>query len=86
MNNNLVHIEMFSRPDCHLCDKARSALEKTRSKYPFNLRIINIEGNRKLELEYGNDLPVILINGNSAFKHRVDSQLLEEKLRNLWSK
>ena len=86
MLDSAVRIEMFSRPGCHLCDEARDVIEQARSHYPFKFRIINIENERKLEAAYGTEIPVVRINGNKAFKYRVDSQELERKLRRLWNR
>ena len=86
MSDSAVRIEMFSKPGCHLCDEAREVIEQARSHYPFEFRIINIENERKLEAVYGSEIPVVRINGNRAFKYRVDSQELERKLRRLWNR
>ena len=86
MSDSAVRIEMFSRPGCHLCDEARDVIEQARSHFPFEFRIINIENERKLEAAYGAEIPVVRINGNKAFKYRVDSQELERKLRRLWNR
>ncbi len=86
MSDRAVRIEMFSRPGCHLCDDARDVIEQARSHYPFDFRIINIENDRELEAAYGTEIPVVRINGNRAFKYRVDSHQLERKLRRLWNR
>lgn len=79
-----VHIEIYSRPQCHLCDDAKEVIERVRTRYGFTLRVINIEEDPQLEAAYGTQIPVIFINGSKAFKYRVDEAELEKKVKKLW--
>lgn len=79
-----IQIDIYSRPRCHLCDDAKEVIERVRRRYPFSVRIINIEDNPALEKAYGTEIPVIFINGNKAFKYRVDEAELEKKVKRLW--
>ena len=38
-----IHVDIYSRPGCHLCDDAKDVVERVRERHPFVLRIINIE-------------------------------------------
>lgn len=80
-----IQIKMYSRPDCHLCDKAHLVIEQARSQHIFNFQVVNIEGDSELEAAYGKEIPVICINGDRAFKHEVDPSELKRKLERLWS-
>ena len=84
MSDTIIQIDIYSRPDCHLCDEAKDTIERVRRRYPFLLRLINIEEDPALEAAYGAEIPVIFINGNKAFKHRVDESDLERKVKRLW--
>ncbi len=81
-----IRVEIYSRPGCHLCDEARTVLERVRRRHDFALREINIETNPELERLYGTEIPVIMINGNKAYKYRVDEADFEKKVRRLWNK
>jgi len=81
-----INIVIYSRPGCHLCDDAKAVIEKVRSRYSFILKQINIESDPALEQAYGTEIPVITINGNKAFKYRVDEQEFERKVKRLWNK
>ncbi|MBL7959813.1 glutaredoxin family protein [bacterium] len=78
--SNKIVIEIFSKPECHLCDEAKDALKKAK-KY-FNLEIIeiNIEENQEYFEKYRYDIPVIRINGRKAFKHKLDAAQLKMRL------
>ncbi|MBI4473227.1 MAG: glutaredoxin family protein [Acidobacteria bacterium] len=80
----IVQVEIYSRPACHLCDEAKEVIERVRRRIPFSLRVINIEEDQELESKYGTEIPVVLINGNKAFKYRVDEAELEKKVKRLW--
>jgi len=84
--SNPIHVDIYSRPGCHLCDDAKQIIERVRRKYPFQLRTIDIESDPELETAYGTDIPVVTINGNRAFKYRVNEKEFERKVERLWKK
>jgi len=84
MPDALVQIDIYSRPGCHLCDEAKEVVERVRLRFPFLLRVINIETDPELEKSYGEQIPVVFINGNKAFKYHVDEAELEKKVKKLW--
>ena len=81
-----IRIEIYSRPGCHLCDEAKAVIEPFASRYPIELFIINIDNDAALRASYGTEIPVIMINGKEAFRHRVDARALERKLRESWNR
>ena len=80
-----LRIEIYSRPGCHLCDEARAVIEGYRDRYSIELRSIDVERSADLESRYGSDIPVVFLNGEEAFRHRVDGNELERKLKALWN-
>jgi glutaredoxin len=81
-----IRIEIYSRPGCHLCDEAKAVIEPYREKFPMELRTINVDRSAELERRYGMDIPVVFINGEETFRHRVSANELERKLKALWNK
>jgi glutaredoxin len=79
-----IQIDIYSRPGCHLCDEAKDVIDRVRERHAFEVRIINIEEDPELESAYGTEIPVVFINGNKAFKYRVDEGELEKKVKRLW--
>jgi len=63
---------IYSRPGCHLCDEAKAAIQNSGCTDRFTLEEINIESDPELLRKYKYDIPVILIDGVEAFRHRVD--------------
>ena len=76
---------MFSRPGCHLCDEARAVISRVQTRYAFDFKVVNIAGDSELEARYGDEIPVIRINGNKAFKYRVDPVDFERKVERIWN-
>ena len=76
-------VTIFSRPGCHLCEVAKEAILKAGCEGEFVLEEVNIDNDPALRDRYGNDIPVIFINGVKVFKHRVDSREFRRRLRRL---
>ena len=66
------HVEVYSRPGCHLCDEAKDAILKAGCSDQFTLEEVNIESDEELLRKYKYDIPVIMIDGVETFIHRVD--------------
>lgn len=84
MPANPIQIDIYSRPGCHLCDEAKAVIERVQNRFSFDLHVINIETDPALEKQYGEEIPVVFINGNKAFKYHVDEAELEKKVKRLW--
>lgn len=74
-------VELFSKPDCHLCDDVKALLRSLQSVHPFTLREINIAEQTELLAQYGEEIPVVFINGRKAFKYRVEPRKFVRRLR-----
>ena len=67
-----MHVVLYSRPGCHLCDEARAVLEAERARTPFDLEELDIETDDALVKEYGIRIPVVTIDGVERFEIAVD--------------
>ncbi|MEE8289940.1 MAG: glutaredoxin family protein [Candidatus Tectomicrobia bacterium] len=74
-------VEILSKPDCHLCEEAKLLLREVQSVYPFTLREIDIRDNTALLTQFGEEIPVVFINGRKAFKYRIDAKQCLQRLR-----
>ncbi len=68
--NNLITI--YSRHGCHLCEGAEETLNKLKSELKFSIKVIYIDGDSSLEKLYGNEVPVIHIDGEHHDFYKVD--------------
>jgi glutaredoxin len=67
-----IHVIIYSRPGCHLCDEAKAAIMSAGCSDRFTLEEVNIESDDELLRKYKYDIPVIAIDGVETFMHRVD--------------
>ena len=73
-------VTVYSRHGCHLCENAVNTLEGMREELAFEIEIIYIDGNPELEKLYGNEVPVIHINGEHHDFYRVDPERFRSSL------
>ena len=74
-------ITIYSKPDCHLCELAKEAIERCRQTVDFAVEIVDISQNPELLERYRDDIPVILLDGNEIARHFVRERKLLELLR-----
>jgi uncharacterized membrane protein len=55
----MITVTLYSRKDCHLCDQAIEDLNALQEQVPHKLVIVDIDGNRDLNLAYGMEIPVL---------------------------
>ena len=65
-------VTMYSRRNCHLCEVAKDVVESARNEAEFEFEVVFIDGEAGLEKEYGEEVPVTLINGKRHDYFRVD--------------
>jgi glutaredoxin len=75
-----MRVEIYSKPDCSLCDEAKRLLLALQRQIPFELLERNIEDDIQLFERYRYDIPVVFIDGQKAFKHRLDPDRARERL------
>ena len=73
-------VTVYSRHGCHLCENAVKTLEGMREALAFEIEIIYIDGNPELEKLYGNEVPVIHINGEHHDFYKVDPERFRTSL------
>ncbi|HET7150399.1 MAG TPA: glutaredoxin family protein [Candidatus Acidoferrum sp.] len=79
-------VTLYSRPGCHLCEEAKSAIVPLLHEFGATLREVNIDEDVALKELYGWDIPVILIGRHKAAKHRVDVAQFRRQLEEASSK
>jgi glutaredoxin len=73
-------VTLYTRIGCHLCDVAKGVLDEVHRESPFTLTTIDVDTDPELVLRYGEEVPVVLVNGRKAFKFRVDPIALRDRL------
>ena len=68
-----VEVLLYTRENCHLCDEAKAAIRTAVSSgnLAVQIREIDVDSDPALRERFGEDVPVIFVDGAEAFRHRV---------------
>lgn len=66
-----LEVTLYTRPDCHLCEEAKSQLAPLLREFGATLREVNIDADPVLRERYTNDVPVLFLGSRKVAKHRV---------------
>ena len=85
MNAKLV---LYSRADCCLCEEMKDVIRQIAAKIPLHLEEIDVESSVQLQEQFGDEVPVLFIDGRKAFKYKVTAKELEKRVghRALWTR
>ncbi|WAP52385.1 glutaredoxin family protein [Arthrobacter sp. ATA002] len=72
---------LLTRPGCHLCERARAVLERIRSDLGTPWREQSIEGDADLTSRFGEEIPVLLIDGIQRDFWQLDEARIRRLLR-----
>jgi glutaredoxin len=81
-----LEVTLYTRPGCHLCEDAKEVMNPLLKEYGVSLKEVNIDEDRELTERYGLDIPVVLVGGRKAAKHRVDPRQFRRQLEEARSK
>lgn len=73
-------VEIYSKPDCSLCEVALATLEAVRRRVPFELVKRDVRQDAVLAERWRYDIPVVCIDGEVAFLGRVPEEAFEHRL------
>jgi glutaredoxin len=76
-----LHVELYTRQGCHLCETALSHLRAAQSRYDFELSEIDVDTRPELIAAYGDQVPVVALNGKVRFRGVINPLLLDRLLR-----
>jgi glutaredoxin len=73
-------VTLYTRVGCHLCNVAKAVLEDVRRELFFELTIVDVDSDPELTERYGDDVPVVTVDRQEAFKLRVNAEALRAHL------
>lgn len=77
----MTALTLYSRTGCHLCDEMKAVVSRVAETVPLTLQEIDISVDPALETRYGWDIPVLMVEGKIAAKHRIAEGELRRILR-----
>ena len=82
----MTKVVIYSKPECHLCDEAKAAMQAAGCEGEYTLEEVNIESDPDLRRLYRYDIPVVTLDGVEAFRHRVSPEEFRDALQKLRGK
>jgi hypothetical protein len=76
----MIRLTLYGRVDCCLCHEMRDVVERIGREVAVELEEIDVDGDPALVAAYGEEVPVLLVNGRKAFKYRVTPEALRARL------
>ena len=77
-------VRLYARPDCHLCDEARAALERLRADgLQFEIEEIDIDSDDRLLRRFLERIPVVEVKGEIVSELGLDADGLKARLGTL---
>ena len=74
-------VTVYHAPDCTLCARALEVVERVARELDAELEAVDISGSADLESRYRELIPVVAIDGETAFTYFVDPEALRSRLR-----
>jgi glutaredoxin len=71
---------LYTRRGCHLCEDARQRLREAQQAYGFALEVKDVDEDPDLAARYGEQVPVVTVNGKERFRGGVNPVLLSRLL------
>jgi thioredoxin-related protein len=71
---------VYTKPGCHLCDEMKREIQQAGCAELYALDEVNIETDLDLLARYRYEIPVLLIDGVEAFRHRLRAEDFKARL------
>ena len=76
----MINLTLYTRLDCELCAEMEAVIAGELHRFDAHLDKVEIDGQPELEAAYGQEVPVLFINGRKAFKYRCTPRDLRKRL------
>ncbi|MFN8542606.1 MAG: glutaredoxin family protein [Candidatus Binatia bacterium] len=76
----IIRVTLYGRAECHLCHEMRAVVDAVARDVPLEVEEVDVDGDPALVAAYGDEVPVLCVNGRRAFKYRVDESSLRLRL------
>ena len=70
-----AQITFYTRPGCHLCEEAYSAVSALADRFGFTLQIVDIMGDAEAHRQWWAEIPVVIV-GDEVIKAPIDHSRL----------
>jgi thiol-disulfide isomerase/thioredoxin len=75
-----ARLRLLTRTDCHLCETAAAELEQLAAAAGLTVEPVDVDADPELQAEYGDRVPVVLLDGREHSYFTVDVPRLRRDL------
>lgn len=76
-----VRVVLLDREGCHLCDEARPVVLAAASAAGTGVERLDVDADPLLRAAWGEQVPVVVVDGTVVARYRVDAAALRRALR-----
>ena len=76
-----MEVVLYGRAGCHLCERAREVLRRLSDEVGFELRDQDVDVDSDLVDQYGDRVPVVVVEGDEVAAGRVNDRDLQRILK-----
>jgi glutaredoxin len=76
----MISLRLYTRHECHLCEEMQEVLNRAVKGFSVHLEVLDVDLDSELIGHYGEDVPVLFVNGEKFAKYRIDEEGLRWKL------
>jgi glutaredoxin len=80
-SGNTHAVTLYTRPDCHACAKAREEVARICGELGVPWHTEDVDGDAELRAEYGDRVPVIVVDGAEHGYWEVEERRFRSALR-----
>jgi thioredoxin reductase (NADPH) len=73
-------LTVLTRTYCHLCADMIAALEQFQGRYSFEVEVVDVDSNPRLEEKWGDKVPVLLDGDRELCHYFLDIDVLDARL------
>jgi thiol-disulfide isomerase/thioredoxin len=73
-------LTVLSREYCHLCEELIAALKQFQGRYDFDIEVVDVDANPRLEEKWGDKVPVLLDGDLEICHYFLDVEAVDARL------
>lgn len=73
-------LTVLSRTYCHLCDDLLAALAQFQGRYEFDIEVVDVDSNPRLEEKWGDKVPVLMDGDLEICHYFLDVEAVDARL------
>jgi glutaredoxin len=71
-----LRVTLYTKTDCGLCVEAEDLLRRLQKRIHFELEFVNLETSDSASVDYGERVPVVLVDGREVAAAPIDEREL----------